>query len=55
MKLHTEGSEAFRDHLKSVLDVFMEACVTLAGMKKLPGHCATANLEADTVNLLIKL
>ena len=52
-RLHIEGFIAFRGHLKSALEAFTEVCVTLAGIKQLPRHCAIANLEADTVNLLM--
>ena len=53
MKLQMDSSVTLRVHLKYVLEVFMEVCVTLAGIKKLPRHCAIASLEADMVNRTI--
>ena len=49
--LQMDGSVSFRVHLKYVLEAFTEVCVTLAGIKQPLRLCATANLEADMVNI----
>ena len=52
MILQTDGSVSFRVHLKYVLEAFMEVCVTLAGIKKLPRLCVIASLDKDMVSIL---
>ena len=49
MTLQTDSSVTLRGHLKSALEASTEVCVTLAGIKQLPRHCAKANMEADMV------
>ena len=50
MTLQMDNSVALRVHLKYVLEVFMEVCVILAGIKRPPRLCAMTNLEVDMVN-----
>ena len=54
MKLHTEGSAAFRVHLKSALEAFTEVCVTSDGINQLPRLCAATFTEADMVKTLLQ-
>ena len=55
MKLHTEGSAAFRVHSKSALEAFTEVCVTSDGINQLPRLCAATFTEADMVKLYYNL
>ena len=52
MILQMDSSVVLRVHLKYVLEAFMEVCVTLVGIKKLPRLCATTSLEVAMVSNL---